>query len=75
MAAGKVGSVWADGTWSETAWEENTWRDAIAAFPLFTEGAYMMVDMGGGRIRGIELDWRQNEQAVGILLRPPRRSS
>jgi hypothetical protein len=48
MAAGKVGSVWADGTWSETAWEENTWRDAIAAFPLFTEGAYMMVDMGGG---------------------------
>lgn len=46
MAA--VGSVWESGSWSDVPWAENTWADAIAAFDIFTEGAYLMVDLGGG---------------------------
>jgi hypothetical protein len=48
MAAGAVGSVWKSGTWPDTVWEANTWATAVAAFTLMTEGAYMMIDMGGG---------------------------
>ena len=48
MPAGAVGSVWATGSWTDLCWETNTWANAIAAFNIFTEGAYMMIDMGGG---------------------------
>ncbi len=50
MPAGAVGSVWAAGSWSNTCWEANTWANAVAAFNIFTEGAYMMIDLGGGLV-------------------------
>lgn len=48
MAAGPVGMVWGAGVWADTVWEEGVWGDAVASFNIFTEGAYMLIDMGGG---------------------------
>lgn len=31
MAAGKIGSVWADESWSDTSWTANTWATASAS--------------------------------------------
>lgn len=50
MAAGAVGSVWAENSWSDLCWEANTWATAVATYQLMTEGTYMMIDLGGGVI-------------------------
>ena len=48
MAAGPVGTVWATGVWADTVWEEGVWGDAVVEYNLFTEGVYVMIDLGGG---------------------------
>lgn len=48
MAAGPVGTVWATGVWADTVWESGVWGDAIASYPLFTDGVYFILNLGGG---------------------------
>ena len=45
-----MGTVWATDSWAVGSWADGSWADAVATVTLLTEGAYMMIDLGGGLV-------------------------